>query len=283
MIHPTDRTYLLIGHVTKDILTNGEFTNGGTVTYGSVVAKQLDWNPVIVTAAGPDFSPPPYLADVEWHILPSPHTTTFRNEYDALGNRRQTIGPIARPIQAEDIPTAYRQAPIVHLCPLDQEVPASITSIFEQSLLIATPQGWMRQWDKQGVVSRCDWLQAGEVLPQITAAVISIEDIEGDWTIAEQWAALAQVLIVTQGAEGCTIFEQGERLTVPPRPASPVDPTGAGDVFATAFAIRLSETGNLWQSARFANVTASMAIERFGAVGAPYRAEVETYLRENPV
>lgn len=283
MTQPTDRTYLLIGHVTKDILAEGEFTNGGTVTYGSVVAKLLNWNPVIVTAAGPDFSPPPFLADVEWHILPSPHTTTFRNEYDGKGNRRQTIGPLARPIRAVDIPAAYRQAPIVHLCPLDQEVPASITTNFEKSLLIATPQGWMRQWDEQGIVSRCDWLQAAEILPQITTAVISIEDIEGDWTLAEQWAAMTPVLIVTQGADGCTIFNQGERLTVPPRPASPVDPTGAGDVFATAFAIRFYETDNLWQSARFANVTASMAIERFGAAGAPSRAEVEAYLLDNPV
>ncbi|MCB0164718.1 MAG: hypothetical protein KDI79_10855 [Anaerolineae bacterium] len=283
MTQPTDRTYLLIGHVTKDILANGEFTNGGTVTYGSVVAKLLDWRPVIITAAGPDFSPPPFLADVEWHILPSPYTTTFRNEYDAEGNRRQTIGPLAQPIRPVDIPAAYRQVPIVHLCPLNQEVPASITAIFEKSLLISTPQGWMRQWDEQGIVSRSDWVQADEVLPQITATVISIEDIEGDWTLAEQWAALASVLIVTQGVEGCTVFEHGERLIVPPRPANPVDPTGAGDVFATAFAIRLYETGNLWQSARFANVTASMAIERFGAAGAPSRAEVEAYLLDNPV
>lgn len=283
MTQPTDRTYLLIGHVTKDLLADGEFTYGGTVTYGSVVAKLLDWNPVIVTAAGPDFSPPPFLADVEWRLLPSAHTTTFRNEYDVVGNRRQTIGPIAQPIRAIDIPAIYRQAPIVHLCPLNQEVPASITSVFEQALLISTPQGWMRQWDEQGIVSRCDWIQADEILPQLTATVISIEDIEGDWTLAEEWAALAPTLIVTQGAEGCTIFHQDERLTVPPRPANPVDPTGAGDVFATAFAIRLYETSNLWQSARFANVTASMAIERFGAAGAPSRAEVEDYLLHHPV
>lgn len=283
MSQQNNKTYLLIGHVTKDILSNGEFVYGGTVTYGSVVAKQLGWHPVVVTAAGPDFAPSPFLTDIDWHILPSSDTTTFRNEYDAQGNRQQTVGPLARSLRAVDVPVECLSASIVHLCPLNQEVPASITSLFERSLLITTPQGWMRQWNEQGLVSRSEWTTADELLSNIEVAVISIEDIEGDWSIAEQWAALASVLVVTEEAKGCTIFNKGQRQIVPPRPARPVDPTGAGDVFATAFAIRLNETGDLWQAARFANVTASIAIERVGPEGSPSRAEVERYLAQHPV
>jgi sugar/nucleoside kinase (ribokinase family) len=279
----TDKTYLLIGTVTKDLLSDNSFTVGGTVTYATTVVKALGWRPTVITTSAADFSPPPYLADVDWRIMPSTETTTFRNVYDAFGNRQQTIGPVARAINTADIPADCRTADLVHLCPLAQELAPSITTIFKNSLLMATPQGWMRQWDEQGLVSLGDWVGADEILPELKAAVISIEDIEGQWTIAENWAAKVSILIVTQGDEGCTIFHQGRKQSVSPRPAQPVDPTGAGDVFAAAFFIRYYETGNLWQSARFANVTASMAIERVGPEGVPSRKEIETYIAQNPM
>jgi sugar/nucleoside kinase (ribokinase family) len=279
----SQQTYLLVGHVTKDLHPDNSFTIGGTVTYASVVAKQLGWQPIIVTAAEADFTPPDYLADVDWRILPSPETTTFRNEYDPAGHRRQTIGPVAAPIKATEIPTDCRQVALVHLCPLAQELTPAITDSFETTWLMATPQGWMRYWDKQGFVSVGDWRRSPELLPKLQAAVVSIEDIDGQWAIAERWAGQISVLIVTQGELGCTVFHQGRKIPVPPRPARPTDPTGAGDVFAAAFFIRLYETGNLWQSARFANVTASMAIERPGPEGAPGRDEIELYLSQHPV
>ncbi len=280
---PTNKTYLLIGTVTKDLHTDNNFTIGGTVTYSSVVVKQLGWQPIIITAAASDFVPPSYLLDIDWRILPSLESTTFRNEYDAYGNRRQTIGPIAQTINTEDIPTDCRQASVVHLCPLAQDLAASTTTIFNHTLLVATPQGWMRQWDEQGIVSLGEWFGAEQVLPQLQLVVISLEDIEGNWSIAEIWAAQTSILIVTQGEKGCAVFHQGQRMIVPARPAQPIDPTGAGDVFATAFFICFYETGDLWQAARFANVTASMAIERPGPAGVPDRQEIETYLSKNPI
>lgn len=277
------RTYLLIGTATKDLQADNTFTIGGTVTYATVVVKKLGWRPVVITAVEAGFEPIAFLRDVTWHILPSPVTTTFRNEYDEHGNRHQTIGPIGRVIEAPEISEACRQATIVHLCPLAQELKPGITSIFNTSLLGATPQGWMRQWDAQGRVSLGDWHNAAEVLPKLNVSVISIEDVEGNWSIAENWAAQTETLIVTEGEQGCTVFNQGNRFNVPPRPSHPVDPTGAGDVFAAAFFIRYYETGNLWESARFANITASMAIERPGPDGAPDRHEIEAYIATHPV
>jgi sugar/nucleoside kinase (ribokinase family) len=272
--------YLLIGTVTKDLLPDDQFTTGGTVTYAGAVVNRLEWQPVIVTAAA-DFTPPPYLADADWRILPSPATTTFRNIYTAQG-RRQTVGPIARSIGPLDIPADCRNISLVHLCPLAQDVEPAITALFENSLLVTTPQGWLRQWDANGIVSLGEWQSAPEILPKVQVTVISIEDIEGNWAIAEKWAAQTSILIVTQDKEGCTIFHRNQRWTVPPRPAHPTDPTGAGDVFAAAFFIRYHETDDLWQAAYFANVFASMAIERPGPEGIPSRDEVEAYIAQNP-
>jgi sugar/nucleoside kinase (ribokinase family) len=275
-------TYLLIGTVTKDLLTDGSFSMGGTVTYAGITVKRLGWRPLIVTAAAPDFIPPAFLADADWHILPSSATTTFRNVYTPQG-RQQTIGPIARSIELADIPADCHQAVVVHLCPLAQDVAPEIAVTCSHNLLVTTPQGWLRQWDDRGHVSLGDWRGAAELLPQLNATVISIEDIEGDWAIARRWAEQTQILIVTQDKDGCTVFYQGQSFAVPPRPAQVVDPTGAGDIFAAAFFIRYFETGDLRQSAYFANVTASISLERPGPEAVPWRHEVEAYLAQHPL
>ena len=278
-----EKTYLLIGTVTKDLQSDGTYTNGGTVTYASVMVENLGWQPVVITAADAKFTPPDYLTHVDWHFVPSLYTTTFQNKYDTHGHRQQTIGPIGASITAANIPTDCLQADIIHLCPLAQDVETSVISACSNGQMVSTPQGWMRQWDENGIVSLGDWSGADQLLPKLMCSVISIEDIEGNWEIAQKWAAQTTTLIVTQGDEGCTIFHEGTRQTVPPRPAHPIDPTGAGDVFAAAFFIRFQETGNLWQAGCFANVAASMAIERMGPQGAPLRHEIETWLAQNPV
>ena len=272
-----DKTYLLIGHVTKDLLPEGGSVVGGTVTYAAVVAKRLGWRPVVVTAAAPDFKPPACLDGVDWTILPSDETTTFKNQYAAEG-RRQVVRPVARSITADDIPTVLRRAAVVHLCPVTQELEPSLAKLFPDSLLVATPQGWMRRWDTDGVVSLDTWRGADGILPQLDAVVLSVEDIQGDWAVAERWAKQISALVVTQDKDGCTLFHRGEKRSFPARPAGVIDPTGAGDVFAAAFFIRWAETGDPGQAAVFANVTASMTLERPGSGGAPSRIEVEEYV-----
>ncbi len=279
-----DKTYLLIGHVTKDLLPeDGLFPRcrhpvvGGTVTYAAVVAKRLGWRPIVVTAAAADFKPPACLDDVDWTILPSDETTTFKNLYAAEG-RRQVVGPVARSIMANDIPSDFRRPAVVHLGPVAQELEPSLARLFPDSLLVATPQGWMRRWDTHGVVSWDNWRGAEEILPQLDAVVLSVEDIRGDWAVAERWAKQIPVLVVTQEEDGCTLFHRGEKRAFPARAARVIDPTGAGDVFAAAFFIRWAETGDPGQAAVFANVTASMALQRPGPEGAPSRIEVEEYV-----
>ncbi|HHJ06440.1 MAG TPA: hypothetical protein ENK24_02960 [Anaerolineae bacterium] len=278
MLQPSEKTYLLIGTVTKDLLPDGGYTTGGTVTYAGAMAKRLGWRPVIVTAAAADFAPPAHLADAEWRIASSPATTTFVNEYTPQG-RRQTIGPIARSIEVDDIPPQYYQAPIVHICPLAQDVKPAVIDLFDSALLVTTLQGWLRQWDAEGLVSMGDWRQICDLVPEFDAVVLSDEDIQYKESIAEVLAAKAPVLAVTQGQAGCTIFNKATSFPSPPRPATPLDPTGAGDVFAAAFFIRYHETKDLQQAAHFANVAASMAIERPGPAGVPSREEILAYQR----
>jgi sugar/nucleoside kinase (ribokinase family) len=105
--------------------------------------------------------------------------------------------------------------------------------------------------------------------------VISLDDVAGDWEVAERWARQTAVLVVTQGAEGCTVFRRGHgarQFLAPPQVE--VDPTGAGDVFAAAFFINVYETGDAWGSARFANHVAARSVTRVGLAGVPRPEEV---------
>ena len=90
-------------------------------------------------------------------------------------------------------------------------------------------------------------------------------------------------MVVLTDRDGSTLYRQsdgGVRETkIPPRPAHEVDPTGAGDIFATAFMIRLQETGDQVQSARFANITASFGVEHEGVTGIPSREQVLAYTK----
>lgn len=88
-------------------------------------------------------------------------------------------------------------------------------------------------------------------------------------------------LVITQGSRGVsTCLASGEVLTVPARKANVVDTTGAGDTLNGAFAVQVANGEKIEDALKFANVTASLSTEKFGAQGGmPTLKEVEEELR----
>lgn len=275
------RTYLTIGHVTEDRKPDGSFTRGGTVLYAAATAERFGWKAVVLTACDRRSEPPNGVADGDWYVIDSNATTTFRNECGPRG-RKQVIEAVARGIRPDSIPRRFHGADLVHLAPVANEIDIKVAHQFSKEFKVATLQGWLRKWDATGVVTPRKWPEADSVLPLLKAAVLSIEDIEGDWSVAESWASKAPVLVVTQGEQGCTVFHEGRCDRIRSRPAQEVDATGAGDVFATVFFILLFETGDVVRSAALANIAASMSVEQYGIEGIPLRREVEDYMRRIP-
>lgn len=75
----------------------------------------------------------------------------------------------------------------------------------------------------------------------------------------------SNVLVMTQGAGGCVVYAGDEARSVPAPKVRAVDTTGAGDIFATAFLVRLQQTaGNAWEAARFANELAAQSVTAVG-------------------
>ncbi len=271
--------FLVVGHVVQDIVPDG-FTVGGTATYSSITARNLGRQPGIVTRLAPDFVFPDVLHDIAVHRVPSAYTTTFHNIYRD-GHRQQFIRALADAIQPDDVPAAWRNVPIVHLGPLARELDARFAKLFPHARVGVTPQGWLRQWDDTGRVRMRLWEEAPEILPHVDALVLSEEDLNGNTALMDEYVRLTHIAIMTQGPRGCTIFVDGKATQVPGFPVQEVEPTGAGDVFAAAFLIRLNETDNPLESARFANATASFCVEGPGVTTIPTRAQVEVRIRSN--
>lgn len=165
---------------------------------------------------------------------------------------------------------------MVLLGPLAGEVSDDLARLLPGSLVVASIQGWLREWDSEGRVAPKYW-EGRKVLPYLDAAVVSAEDVE-DKSLIDLWAEITPVLIVTAGSEGARLHFQGGWHRVPPFPARQVDPTGAGDVFAAAYLARYWETREPLESARFASCAASFCVEANGVDGLPTRAQVQQRL-----
>lgn len=280
--------FLVVGHIVQDVVPDG-YTIGGTATYIAITARNLGRQPGIVTRLAPDFVLPKVLHDVQVARVASAHTTTFHNVYHD-GHRQQFLLNVADPIQPEDIPSTWYVAPIVHLGPLARELDTRFAKLFPNALVGVTPQGWLRQWDDPAPfdAAQCSsgwrvrmrpWKEARDILPYVDVLVLSEEDLNGNAELMDEYIGLTRIAVITQGAQGCNVFVNGTSTHVPGFPAREVDPTGAGDVFAGAFLIRLSETNDPIEAARFANATASFSVEAPGVTGIPMRAQVEARIQ----
>ncbi len=82
-------------------------------------------------------------------------------------------------------------------------------------------------------------------------------------------------VIVTLGSEGALIFN-GTFKKVPALEVSPVDTTGAGDVFNGSLAVAIAEGQDIVSSVQFANEVSAYSIKREGAIQSiPYREEIQ--------
>jgi ribokinase len=82
-------------------------------------------------------------------------------------------------------------------------------------------------------------------------------------------------VIITLGAKGALVFDEGECTLVPAPLVHAVDTTAAGDVFNGALAVALSENKPMLAAVAFACKAAAFSVTRLGAqASAPYRHEL---------
>jgi len=277
LVTPGPVDYLVIGHVAHDLTPTGPRL-GGTVAYSALTARALGLRVGIVTSVGPETSLGS-LKDIPIISIESPQSTTFENIYSKQG-RLQYLRAQAAHIDLNSVPELWRRASIIHLGPLANEMEPILPKDFSPALLGITPQGWMRKWDVDGRVSPSAWTDAESALAQAGVVVISREDVGSDDEVIEHMAHQTRVLAVTEGAAGAVLYWNGDRRRFRAPEVQEVDATGAGDVFATAFFVRLFKTRDPWEAARFATLIASRSVTRVGLDGTPTQSEIESSLME---
>ena len=283
--------FLAIGTVTRDIATADpsatDYMLGGTVSFAAVTAARLGRRPTVLTRAGDDIELSVLSGLADLHVLPCANTTTFANLYSSDGRVQYCYTP-SPPITAVDIPPRLRAPHIALLGPLVNDVQSEVASIFDSDTIVAAvPQGWMRRWDEKGRVYPAPWRDMAQILPHLDALILSIEDIDGDLRQVEEFLEYVALVVLTENRDGSTIYRRKpdseiEIVPIPSRPANEVDPTGAGDIFATAFLLRLDESGDPFDSARYANVTASFGVEGQGVTGIPSHEKILDYMGLHP-
>ena len=176
--------YLVIGHLTRDIYPSGPVL-GGTAAYATLTAASMGLRVGVLTAY-PHQKNLPEMKNIQVAAQPASQPTTFENQVTPRG-RRQIIHHVAEPLQPETLPAAWLSTPIVHFGPMAQEIPFYMLALFPAAFIGLTPQGWLRNWDEDGVVSTGHVSNAlEEALSTATAVVISVEDVAGDEQIRSE-------------------------------------------------------------------------------------------------
>jgi sugar/nucleoside kinase (ribokinase family) len=235
----------------------------------------------VVTSVGAEIDLLAALPGVATVVVPAPTSTRFHNVY-AADRRVQRLIARAAPLTLAAVPDVWRTASIVHLAPVAAEVDTALAAALRPTagFLGATPQGWLRAWDEQGRVHlrRCADLPAR--LAGVDGIVVSEEDLAAETAGAQPLVAPGRTVALTRGAAGVRVLQPGRVDHVPACRASPVDPTGAGDVFAAAWFIRLADGDEPLAATRYAACAAAAAVEQHGLAGVPTAQQIEERLAQ---
>ncbi len=128
--------------------------------------------------------------------------------------------------------------------------------------------------------SVCDVLIPNQVEAEYLTGV-RVSDGASAEVAADRLLGLGASAVVVKLGEDGAYFASGDgRGLVPPFPVQVEDTVAAGDAFAGALAVALSEGSGLEEAARYGCAAGALAVTRAGAQEAmPTRAEVEALLR----
>jgi sugar/nucleoside kinase (ribokinase family) len=187
---------------------------------------------------------------------------------------------VAKPLTYDLLPAAWREAKLVHLAPLVNEVDFAFAKAFPNATVLLTPQGYMRQWGADGHVQFKTFLDP-EVLGQIDILVLSKQDILAAPELEYEFPKYTRHVVVTDGDKGGNYYHNGEVHHYDPYPVNEIDPTGAGDVFAASLLSSLPLLNYDMRAAlKVAAKLAALAVTVVGASPSFTAADVQQAVQE---
>ena len=250
---------------------------GGPSLYSARTAAALGAEVTLVTTLAPGYDRA-VLDGLRLVAQAAACPPRYENRYDAAGARTQFLlcegEPVSFDATAVGPADALIVAPAYHEFAAPPVCEARVHAVALQGLLR------MRESDNRVWPHKQPWLQVAPFARAGGFAFLSDEDTPAPEALAERLAEAGMTAFVTRGARGATRFDRDGATDLPAFAAEPVEPTGAGDCFATAFTVRFAETGDIDEASRFALAAGALAVEAHGLAAIPSRAAIEARLRK---
>ena len=225
----------LIGNLSVDLLPGQAPRVGGGSYHGARALRRLRVPARIVTrCAAVDKAkllPPLIRLGTPVRYVPGESTATFSLAYD--GDLRtmtvEALGDAWLPADVPDLPSVRW----VHVAPLSRHEfpPETIAALARRRRLSLDGQGLVRA-PSLGPLRLDDDFDR-DLLRHVWVLKLADEEAE---VLGDPAALGVREVIVTHGSRGSTVYCGGHAELVPAR-ALPGEPTGAGDVFATAYVV----------------------------------------------
>ena len=252
---------------------------GGSAPFASLAAKTKNIECAIVSIIGNDF-PKSYLdhfvskeIDIsEVQIQKNGKSFFWSGKYHDNMNKRDTIETQVNVLADFNpkIPDNFIETDILVLGNLDPKVQLSVVSQFNvkpKFIMLDTMNFWMDNTldDLLNVISKVDLICINdEEVIQLSGCDDYKPGVKKILTMGPKY------LIMKKGEFGATVFSESSEFFCPSfKIDKVVDPTGAGDSFAGAFAGCLAQSNNFSFSSIssaliYANAIASFCVEKFG-------------------
>jgi sugar/nucleoside kinase (ribokinase family) len=178
------------------------------------------------------------------------------------------IDPLAP--AALDVPKEYRDAPAVHLCPMDFTSQSQLIRVFKGGANLTLSLD-----PASSYITPTFWRNLRIVLQGVTCFQPSEEELRnlfwGEthdlWEMASKVSEFGpQIVVIKRGMNGQYVYDAAghHRYEIPAYPSRFADPTGAGDAFAGGFLFGFHKTNDPLLAALHGSVSASLKVEGSG-------------------
>jgi len=265
---------VIYGNLTLDRNTIGGKTYispGGTSYFTSKILHNLNLKVFVFSHYGNDF-PQEKLSGI--HLIPEKpkfiKTLVFKNNYKKNGERIQTIsfsGSSALPDVSRINKKLISASPILIVAPILNNISRftinKLTGLFPKSLKVLVPQGFFRRVAGGNIILKGCQIPLVS-LQKFDVIVVSENDCRQIDEVVRSWKSLSTIVIVTRGQKPATVYHRGKRKEYPAFPAVIIrDETGAGDIFAAAFAYAYKLSANLDLAMYFSHAAAALSLPLF--------------------
>lgn len=264
----------VVGALTIDLnKSNGmsySFLGGGGF-YSSVSLAGIGVDTTLFTAYGPDMNPEwiERLQNMGVRVLAQSFekSIVFENFYKGSLRTQKTSGEPSGKIFLDK--SMVRGLHAVHVTPVLNEVDHDVfRELVEAGCKISIDaQGFIRSVGEENRIINVKRLLSDDLLKHIDYVHMSLEEqiffLENN--VKELFDLNPSIIAeITDSEHGSFIMDRKTCYRIPAFKTEAIDPTGAGDVYASVFLAKHIEGKNLFEAGLYASASASIKVEKTG-------------------